>query len=169
MYSVTDDPLPFLQGLYQLIPENRIAAISDRTDRQSRRNRRLPARSVAGPLWPWGCLLNCLFPKSGDVCIPARRSQNLSNPPLPRPASGWALLRSDMYSSSPAHLATHQTVGAFYRGWRLMGLDSTVLDLPDTPANERVFAARLGTRSVGLPPSTYLALCELGTHAICGD
>jgi len=41
------DPLGYLQGLYQLIPEDRLAFILDRTGRQSRRRRRLPASSVA--------------------------------------------------------------------------------------------------------------------------
>src|SRR5262245_42772215 len=66
-------------------------------------------------------------------------------------------------------MATHQTVGAFYKGWRLMGLDSTVLDLPDTTGNDRAFG-RPGTgRAPGaFPQVRLLALCELGTHAICG-
>jgi hypothetical protein len=66
-------------------------------------------------------------------------------------------------------MATHQTVGAFYRGWRLTGLDSTVFDLPDTPDNDRAFG-RPGTgRAPGaFPQLRPLALCELGTHAVCG-
>src|SRR3954447_1262417 len=46
MSSCTDDPLPFLHGLYQLIPEERLAFILQRTGRQSQRHRRLPASSV---------------------------------------------------------------------------------------------------------------------------
>ena len=40
------DPLRYLQGLYRLTPEGRLAFIPGRTGRQSRR-RRLPAPSVA--------------------------------------------------------------------------------------------------------------------------
>ncbi len=40
------DPLPFVRGLYQLIPERRLAAILSRTDRSSGRRRCLPADSV---------------------------------------------------------------------------------------------------------------------------
>jgi hypothetical protein len=32
-------------------------------------------------------------------------------------------------------LATRKTKGAWYRGWRLVALDGTTLDVPDTPAN----------------------------------
>jgi hypothetical protein len=66
-------------------------------------------------------------------------------------------------------MATHQTVGASYRGWRLMGLDGTALDLPDTPDDARVFGRPGTARAAGaFPQLRLLALCELGTRAICG-
>ena len=66
-------------------------------------------------------------------------------------------------------MATHQTVGASYRGWRLMGLDGTTLDLPDTPDNARTFGRPTTGRAEGaFPQVRLLALCELGTHAVCG-
>jgi hypothetical protein len=66
-------------------------------------------------------------------------------------------------------MATHQTIGAFYRGWRRLGLDGTVLDLPDTPDNDRAFG-RPGTGRApdAFPQLRLLALCALGTHAVCG-
>ena len=66
-------------------------------------------------------------------------------------------------------MATHQTIGASYRGWRLMGLDGTTLDLPDTPENARTFGRPTTGRAEGaFPQVRLLALCELGTHAVCG-
>ena len=66
-------------------------------------------------------------------------------------------------------MATHLTVGAFYRGGRLMGLDGTVFDVPDTPANARTFGRPTCGRAEGaFPQVRVLALCELGTHAVCG-
>src|SRR5579859_5956560 len=62
MSGPTDDPLPFLQGLYQLIPEERLAFILEHTGRQSRRYRRLPASSVA-----WLVVAMGLF---ADLSIP---------------------------------------------------------------------------------------------------
>src|SRR5262249_26768527 len=81
---------------------------------------------------------------------------------------GVAPLR-ELFEEVARPMATHQTVGACYRGWRLMGLDSTVLDLPDTPANDNAFG-RPGTAPApgAFPQLCLLALCELGTHAICG-
>ncbi len=66
-------------------------------------------------------------------------------------------------------MATHETIGASYRGFHLMGLDGTVLDLPDTPENVRTFGRpRTGRAEGAFPQVRLLALCELGTHAICG-
>ena len=45
-------------------------------------------------------------------------------------------------------LATPHTPGAFYHGWRLMALDGTRLDAPDTAAN----AARFGRADGGRGP-----------------
>jgi hypothetical protein len=50
-----------------------------------------------------------------------------------------------------------------------MGLDGTVLDLPDAPENARTFGRPGGGRADGaFPQARLLALCELGTHAVCG-
>jgi hypothetical protein len=66
-------------------------------------------------------------------------------------------------------MATPQTIGASYRGWRLTGLDRTAFDLPDTPANDRAFGRPGTNRAPGaFPQLRLLALCELGTHAVCG-
>ena len=43
---ISQDPLPFVRGLFQLIPEQRLAAILTRTAKSSERRRRLPADSV---------------------------------------------------------------------------------------------------------------------------
>jgi len=64
-------------------------------------------------------------------------------------------------------LATPQTFGAFYRHRRLMAVDGFVVNLPDTPANDRVFGRPAGGRSAGaFPQARVTALCEAGTHAM---
>lgn len=62
-------------------------------------------------------------------------------------------------------LATPHTPGAFYKGWRLMGIDGTVLDAPDTPANAARFGRSSGGRGDGaFPQVRKVSLVELGTH-----
>lgn len=167
---VLADPLPYLQGLYQLIPAERLAFVLQQTARDSGRRRRLPATSVA-----WLVIAMALF---AHLPIPQvwRRLHNSAEDPEPvesaftqaRQRLGVPPLRQ-LFLDVARPMATHQTIGAFYRGWRLMGLDSTVLDMPDTPANSRVFGRPGTARAPGaFPQIRLLALCELGTHAICG-
>jgi len=65
-------------------------------------------------------------------------------------------------------LATIETPGAFLGGLRIMGLDGTVFDVPDTEANVKVFGypgSRPGTNA-GFPKVRLVLLVELGTHLI---
>jgi hypothetical protein len=51
-------------------------------------------------------------------------------------------------------LATAGTPGAFYKGLRLMGLDGTTYDLPDSRANVKAFGAPRGQGRMLLFPSS---------------
>ena len=64
--------------------------------------------------------------------------------------------------------ATAQTPGAFLGGLRVMAVDGTVLSVPDSKANARVFgypASRQGTRAA-FPKVRLVMLIEAGTHLI---
>ena len=62
-------------------------------------------------------------------------------------------------------LATPQTPGGFYKGLRPMGIDGTVLDVPDTPANDAHFGRSSGGRGdSAFPQVRKVSLVELGTH-----
>ncbi len=64
-------------------------------------------------------------------------------------------------------LCTPDVRGAFYRGLRLMAIDGFVLDLPDTPENERIFGRPGSGRAPGaFPQARVLALCETGSHVL---
>lgn len=65
-------------------------------------------------------------------------------------------------------LATPETRDAFLFGLRLMAVDGTVEDVPDTPANSRYFGRQTGSRGdSAFPQMRVVYLCECGTHAIC--
>jgi hypothetical protein len=63
-------------------------------------------------------------------------------------------------------LATANTPGAFYQGLRLMAIDGTVLNLPDSEANADTFGRPSGgDRGEGaFPQLRKVSLVELGTH-----
>jgi hypothetical protein len=62
-------------------------------------------------------------------------------------------------------LATPDTPGAFYQGFRLMALDGTTLLVPDSAANAHAFGRPSGGRGEGaFPQVRKLSLVEVGTH-----
>lgn len=64
-------------------------------------------------------------------------------------------------------LAQPDTPRTHYAGLRLMALDSFVVDVPDTPANERAFGRPQSGRAPGaFPQARVLSLCEIGTHVL---
>jgi len=74
-----------------------------------------------------------------------------------------------LFAAACSPLAGERTRGAFYRGLRLMSLDGTCLDVPDTPANDQEFGRPGSSRREGggaFPQLRLVALSETGTHAI---
>lgn len=66
-------------------------------------------------------------------------------------------------------LGTPATPGSFYRGWRLVAIDGTCLDVADTPANDEAFGRPGASRgSSAFPQVRLVGLAECGTHAIFG-
>jgi hypothetical protein len=63
-------------------------------------------------------------------------------------------------------IATPETKGAFLFGLRLMAIDGTVEDLPDTVANEAVFGRHTGRAPAAFPQVQCVYLAECGTHVI---
>ena len=90
---------------------------------------------------------------------PHRSSLCAAVPPGHR--SGPPVVRATRPSPGPA-----RAPGAFYHGFRLVGLDGTILDVPDSEANAAVFARpSAGPRGDGaFPQIRKLSLVELGTH-----
>jgi len=74
-----------------------------------------------------------------------------------------------LFEAVAAPLATPTTKGAFYRGWRLVAIDGTCVDLADTPENDAAFG-RPGTgrgQGVGaFPQVRMVGVAECGTHAL---
>lgn len=66
-------------------------------------------------------------------------------------------------------LAQPDTIGAFYRGWRLMAIDGTTFDLPDEQRNHDFFGRPPCSRGkTAFPQLRMTTLLEIGTRAIIG-
>jgi hypothetical protein len=75
---------------------------------------------------------------------------------------------SRLFDSIVKPLATPETPGAFLGGLRVMAVDGTVLDMPDSQDNAKVFGypgSRKGTRAA-FPKVRVVLLIEAGTHLI---
>src|SRR4029078_5093557 len=151
--SIASGPLPYVRGLSQLVPERRLIAILSRCGGASQRRRKLPAESgvwlvIAVPLFAADSI-----PKVWRRLHPSRDEPEPDDSAFTqaRRRLGVAPLRQ-LFLETARPMATHQTIGAFYRGWRLMGLDGTTLDLPDTPDNARTFRRPTTGRARGVVP-----------------
>lgn len=96
---------------------------------------------------------------------PGENTPHRSSLCLARQRLGLAPLRQ-LFRRIVRPLATMQTPGAFYQHWRLMALDGTVYNVPDSPANDRAFGRpKAGHRGdAAFPQVRKLSLVEVGSH-----
>jgi hypothetical protein len=77
-----------------------------------------------------------------------------------------------LYRAVVGPVAAAGTSGAWYRGWRVMSLDGTTLDVGDTVANRHAFGGPASARGVNatgaFPQLRLVGLVETGTHVLCG-
>jgi len=67
-------------------------------------------------------------------------------------------------------IATKETIGAWYRDWRLVSIDGTALDVADTRENEAYFKRPGASRGkAAFPQLRLVSLVENGTHVLFGS
>jgi hypothetical protein len=162
--------------LTSTVPAVLIDTVLSDTGRQSRRQRQLPARLVvyyvmALALYAqasYGEVLRCLLEGvrwlrwgGTDVVLADKSAITKARARL-----GTAPLR-ELFARVARPLATAETQGAWYRGRRLVSLDGTTIDLPDSLALEERFGRPGASRGASsFPQLRLLTLTETGTHAI---
>jgi hypothetical protein len=159
------------------VPLQRVQQVLAETGKASERERDLPApvmvyyvialalymgsstREVLrclleGLRWLWGAEAVRVAGKSG---ISQARSRLGEAPPR------------QLHEGLVQPIATRTSKGAWYRGWRLVSLDGTCLDVADTEANRTGFGAPGASRGESAFPQLRLvALVENGTHVLFG-
>jgi len=164
--------------LTRVFPPNVVDRVVAEAGRRERRQRLLPARVVV-----YCVLAMALFADSSYEEVMRQLVEGLAWD------SGWqrawavpdkaAIFKARarlgreplelLFAAVCCPLASEATRGAFYRGLRLMSLDGTCLDVPDTPANDAAFGRPGSSRREGggaFPQLRLVALSESGTHAI---
>ncbi|MBV6700219.1 IS4 family transposase [Kitasatospora aureofaciens] len=141
--------------------------------RGERRRRILPARLVV-----YFVLALCLFAResyeevvrllaTGLPGTTALRRVNKSSLCRARARLGAEPLES-LFRSIAGTLATPETPGAFWCGLRLLAIDGTQIDVPDSHSNATTFDGPcLQDRTpTGFPQVRAVVLAEVGTHAV---
>ena len=157
-----------LAGLEQIIPPEAVRQALAATGRTNPRRCKLTHEVVCWVVLAMGILTELPI---RQVFKHARRLRFGETTPhrsslcVARQRLGIAPVRQ-LFEQVVHPLARPETPGAFYRGFRLVGLDGTVFDVPDSEANAAVFARpSAGPRGDGaFPQIRKLSLVELGTH-----
>lgn len=152
---------PLLEALRRAIPDEAIDAAIAPTGAREQRRRLLSihlvvALDIALGLWARG---------------PARRPRQPGRGRMhPGPDGLWRLAPADfvLFRRRVGSVASPATSGAFRLGLRLMAIDGTTLDQPNTPENARIFG-RPGTDAVFALEEVLLFLGVTATHGFQVD
>jgi hypothetical protein len=172
-----------LGAMRQGIPDEAIDAVIAEAGAQERRKRLLPARLVVSLVIGLG-----LWARDGVVDVLANLVDGLREQD-PTPWRAWHPPVKSAVSQARQRLGVRPLFllfrrlagpvapdglpGAFLCGLRVMAIDGTTLDLPDTPENARAFGRptttlKDGTERPGPFPQVKLVwLVEVGTHVLC--
>src|SRR3982750_4338507 len=158
-------------------PPERVRRVLAETGKASERERDLPAQvmvyyAIALALYMGSstrevlrCLLEGLRWLRGAEAV---KVAGKSAAPQARSRLGEAPLRR-LYEELVQPIATRASKGAWYRGWRLVSLDGTCLDVADTEENRAAFGVPGASRGESAFPQLRLvALVENGTHVLFG-
>ena len=160
-------------------PPPLVDSVLARTGRVEQRTRLLPARVVV-----YFVLAMCLFSGQGYEEVARLLAEGLRERrrwrgawTVPSTAAIWKARSrlgvepvKELFATVCRPVATSDTTGAFYGGWRLVAVDGTTFDLPDTKANVDVFGrpprSGRGELNVGYPQIRMVGLVECGTHVV---
>jgi len=160
-------------------PLAKVREILNQTERTSERQRDLPAHVVvyyviALALYmrsSYQEVLRCLLEGVRWLLGPSQaiKVTGKSGISQARGRLGSEPLRR-LYDQSVVPIAQAQTRGAWYRGWKIVTIDGTTLDVADTEENDKEFGRPPASRGrSGFPQVRLVSLVENGTHVLFGS
>jgi len=163
--------------LTKAYPISRIKAVLKATQTESIRERALPAHVVvyyvlALTLWMhtgYESVLGWLVEGVQWLLAPQEwKMPRKSAITKARQRVGWKPLKQ-LYEEVVQPVAQKETVGAWYRGWRVVSLDGSTLEIADTKANEKAFGRPGASRgAAAYPLLRFVGLVENGPHVLFG-
>src|SRR5215213_8427286 len=159
------------------VPPDRVRQALAETGKSSERQRDLPAQVMvydaialalhmgAGTREVMRCLLEGLRWLRGAEAVRVAGRSGISQA---RTRLGAEPLRR-LHDRLVRPVATRATRGAWYRAWRLVGLDGSCLDVAATAENRAAFGRPEASRGESaFPQLRFVALVENGTHVLFG-
>jgi hypothetical protein len=165
--------------LTKAIPMERIQSVLKQTGKASKRQRDLPAHVVvyyviALALYMQSSyreVLLCLLEGIQWLMDPvaALKVASKSGISQARTRLGSEPVRQ-LHDAVVGPIAVPSTRGAWYRGWRLVSVDGSTLDVADEQGNQRVFGRPAASRGQSAYPQVrFVSLVEGGTHVLFGS
>jgi hypothetical protein len=162
----------------RVFPADRVEALLRSTGKASQRQRDLPAHVVVyyvialALFTQASCreVLRCLLEgirwlKGANVDFKVAGKSGISQA---RARLGWEPIRQ-LHDELVRPIAVEETRGAWFRGWRVVSLDGSTLDIPDDPPNEAEFGRPSTSRGIAaFPQVRFVSLVENGTHVLFG-
>lgn len=163
--------------LTAVFPPALVDEVVDQAGAREQRKRSLPARLVV-----YFTLALWLFAGSGYDAVIRHLVEGLAW--ARHGWSGWSVPSTGSIAKARARLGarplellfgrvagpvgTEATPGVFWRGLRLVAVDGTTLEVPDSPANDAEFGRPTGTKGWDspYPQVSVVALAECGTRAL---
>jgi hypothetical protein len=157
-----------IRALKRIVPRARIQALLHRSGHARRRYLRLPAWFMVWFVIALGLFCRDSYRQVFKWLQPFRRKGTPGRSTFCEARQRLGVAPMLQLAQQVVELqATPQTPGAFYQGWRLMALDSFIVDVPDSPANAGAFGRPGSGRSpAAFPQARILALCAVGTHVL---
>ena len=161
--------------LAQIYPWERVSAVLRQTNRASERVRDLPAEVVTYYVMGLGLFMAVSTREVLRVLVEGL--QWLGTGQAVKVASKAAISQArtrlgieplkQLWEQTAQPLAQEGSVGAFYGGRRLVALDGTTLDVPDTKTNAERFGKPGASRGqTAFPQVRMVGLVETGAHAV---
>jgi hypothetical protein len=164
--------------LTKTFPMTKIKPILRNTGRTGMRQRDLPPQVVvyyviALALYMQSSyreVLRCLLEGIQWLLDPAKaiKVAGKSGISQARTRLGWKPMQK-LHDEVVKPIAVESTKGAWYRGWRLVSLDGSTMDIADEKENEKVYGRPAASRGgSAFPQVRFVSLVENGTHVLFG-
>ena len=160
-------------------PPDKVRAVLAATGKESVRQRDLPAHVVvyyviALALYMQSSyreVLRCLLEGIQWLAGPSKGIHVAGNSGVSqaRTRLGWEPLQQ-LYDAVVKPIAVPATKGAWYRGWCLVSIDGSTLDIADEKENSEAFGRPGASRGASAYPQIrFVSLVENGTHVLFGS